>query len=235
MVTKTIISKVGKIDFFAVLPSGTYCFLSLYIAFGIDHDEKTENLWQAIELLIEDVQHYPSTILLILFCIYLLGSILRAIQVSIPEKIFYGEDFPYDESIKSLFKTIKSHSEASDIDTKKIPMIDKGFSPDVYNYWKQVICIESPEGYSDYQEFEARTRYFAAMSLAGLTGFFLALGILLYTCDFSYSLAWQQLVVSIILFSIFGFELHRVRTQEVMRLTGLYLAYRQNKEISNSK
>lgn len=238
MVAKTIISRVGKIDFFAVLPSGTYSFVSIYIALGIDHGNTAppETLWASLDPLIQLTHERPSIILLILFSAYLLGSVLRSVPVSFSEKMMCltGERFPYQESIKGIIDGIKCNPEASKINTEYIPDISKDMNIQIYNYWKDIVCIGSPEGFSNYQEFEARTRFFAGMFLAGLMGMLAALLALVIAGDIFYMPAIYLLILSIILSATYGTNLRRVRIQEVTTLTGLYLAYLQDKHLSDT-
>lgn len=93
MAAKAALGKIGKVDFFACLPSGTYAFISLYLAFSMEIgvDTNGHSLWFEINKLIENTSQKPTSLLLIMFCSYLLGSVLRAIPVSFTERIVHGD------------------------------------------------------------------------------------------------------------------------------------------------
>ncbi len=286
MAARTAMGKIGKIDFFACLPSGAYAFLCLYLAFSIvfgleedskrvvvckpniekvsndkDLEEKIKNfksefeskkkcemlivhstsaedkwtiagfddkkefkrklidnpgselldelkktpvnerkiaelatsklelppnknhgIWNAINQLITKTSKEPTSLLLIIFSAYLLGSIFRALPVSLSEydSLLGNLKFPYGEKIKKLIKDVGDNDGVSQVKKKHLPVVEdlgKLIPPEkdytllaIYNYWKDVICISSPEGFAYYQEFEARTRFFSGMFFSGLFG-----------------------------------------------------------------
>jgi hypothetical protein len=233
MSAKTIISKIGKIDFFAVLPSGTYTFLSLYLLLGLDHTNRNvdESLWSSLEPLVQLTHDKPSVIILILFSAYILGSILRAVPVTSSETFICSKKhkFPYERTVGEMFNSISNHSQLTNVDKKFIPDLSNGLPKHIYNCWKDIVCVCSPDGFAYYQEFEARTRFFAGMFLAGCLGIVCAPLTLLMVQSIFYKPALYLFFVSLIITYLYGRNLQHVRMQEVTTLAGLYLAYTQDK------
>lgn len=443
MATGTAIGKIGKIDFFACLPSGTYAFLCLYLAFsfvfslGEDSERKVDNgkivytvktadaektvefnfsadseitdklgkenndsanegvvgnwakeLVNETKNLIKITSSEPTSLLLIIFVAYLLGSIFRTVPVAFSEfsrhrfRGFYCKnfvknhniEFPYVNSILSQIKYVIRYTNVTSgmekeryplktlvTEIEKIEKIEKilvckkklknyeiksnlkkenntcqselasegskcrelmvffisssgeytisGFYKDeeseikpfksepfedftgelseafeerskdsvilkiiielldwskerkslsVFNYWKNVICTNSPEGFAFYQEFEAKVRLFSSMVVSGKTvgvvGIFLLLlvllplvldmktllGIAIMPWDL-YNLGIPLLFISGLSFYIsyrFAKILVRIRRQESEALTSLYLACTQsvkNQETNSDK
>jgi len=288
MAAGTAIGKIGKIDFFACLPSGTYAFLCLYLAFSIvvgledpervaddgkvvvsvkaadskntvdfnvivdsekadntkNETKKNYGLWNAINQLIKKTSSEPTSLLLIIFSAYLLGSIFRVFPVSWSEYHFLLgiHKFPYRDKIKELIEEAWKNDKVFQVKKELLPLneleklIPSGESSDtllsVYNYWKDVVCINSPEGFAYYQEFEARTRFFSGMFFAGIFGILIAIVAFL---EVTYQNKWDGELVnlfylfctSFVISIIFALNINNVRTQEARTLTGLYLAQRQ--------
>jgi hypothetical protein len=239
MATKTLISKIGKIDFFAVLPSGTYTFLSLYLLLGLDHKQRdvTESAWSSLEPLVHLTHDKPSVIILILFCAYVLGSILRAVPVTKSENFICDNknEFPYGKTVKEMFDSIKTHHRLTHVETELIPELTNGLPKHVYNCWKDIVCVCSPEGFAFFQEFEARTRFFAGMFLAGCIGIVCAPLTSLVVGSILYKPALYLFIVSVIITLLYGRNLQHVRMQEVTTLAGLFLAYVQDNKSSVAK
>jgi hypothetical protein len=232
MAANAAIGKIGKIDFFACLPSGTYVFLCIYLVLNMGED--SYNLMSQIALLSKSTTTNPSSLLLILFCSYLLGSILRAIPVSFSEALIHRKksEFPYEDKLKEMITEIQKHSPVSQVNPELLPSVDHEITKSSYNYWKDVICVNTPEAFVHYQEFEARTRYFSGMFLSGVVGVLIGVAALIYTL-ISYGTAYYLVSLSLILLSAiiassFGCNLQRIRLQEVNTLAGLYLAYIQS-------
>lgn len=234
MAAKSIISKFGKIDFFAVLPSGTYTFLSLYFLLGLDHQQRDvhESLWSSLEPLVHLTHDKPPVIILILFSAYILGSILRAVPVTNSENFICSKEhrFPYERTVKKMFDSIKSNPQLTNIDSHVVPDLSDGLPKHVYNCWKDIVCVCSPEGFAYYQEFEARTRFFAGMFLAGCIGIVCAPLTLLLAGSIFYKPALLLFFVSLIITYLYGRNLQHVRMQEVTTLAGLFLAYTQDRQ-----
>jgi hypothetical protein len=238
MAVKTIVSKIGKIDFFAVLPSGTYTFLSLYLLLGLDHKQRdiSESAWSSLEPLVHLTHDKPSVIILILFSAYVLGSILRAVPVSKSESFICDNknEFPYGKEVKEMFDSIKTHHQLTYVETGLIPDLTNGLPKHVYNCWKDMVCVCSPEGFAYFQEFEARTRFFAGMFLAGCIGIVCAPLTSLVVGSILYEPALYMFIVSVIITLLYGRNLQHVRMQEVTTLAGLFLAYVQDSKSSNA-
>ncbi|HHM06263.1 MAG TPA: hypothetical protein ENJ19_11080 [Gammaproteobacteria bacterium] len=235
---KAALGKIGKIDFFAVLPSGTYILLSFYIFVIAGTDSQMQggaSLWAAFIPLVDLTHSKPTTLLLMLFSSYLLGSVLRALPVSFSEKavnMFFSdkEPFPYQSELDNFFSELKRNSRIAGIDGHTVPDGGNAITKRVFNYWKHVICLHAPEAFVNYQEFEARTRFFSGMFLAGAIGAFVSL--LCLVKALSYAPAWYLLVLSVLVALSYGLSVRRVRVQEATTLAGLYLAYLQHTKVN---
>ena len=161
MAARTAIGKIGKIDFFACLPSGAYAFLCLYLVFsivfgfGVDSERvvddgkvafsvkaaesektidfemivdskatndlkkevigsvnKNPEIWNAINKLIKKTTSEPTSLLLIIFASYILGSVFRAFPVKNAEILnnYPKSEFPYAEEIIKQINRIKNYA-----------------------------------------------------------------------------------------------------------------------------
>ena len=110
---------------------------------------------------------------------------------------------------------------------KKNIGISKGIPMFVFNYWKDFVCISSPEGFEFYQTFETRSRMFAGMIFAGLVGILGSLLIIYLTRNYSCEVGLTLFLFSLALYITFGANFRRVRTQEAQVLLMIYLAYFQ--------
>ncbi len=268
MAAGTAIGKIGKIDFFSCLPSGAYAFLCLYLAFsivfslGVDSEKVLDGgnatATVSVKLIIDETNNLitktslePTSLLLLIFFAYLLGSIFRAFPVSNAE-FFYKcqkSEFPYEIRILELIDQIHEYANTSPNIKAELSLLKNqiNLANDqekkegkenllaVYNYWKDVLCTNSPEAFLYYQEFEARTRFFSSMIFSGLISGSLvtASGLLLWIFypnlpSWSYYSLFILSLASFIIFFIFRQYITHIRTQELQTLTGLYLSYIQS-------
>jgi len=224
------ISKIGKVEFFAVMPSGFYV---LNIAFILLYEEAwtqpADSLWDHISPLADLTKENPVILIFILFGSYLLGSILRAIPVGWSErvsKLGVPSKFPY----QARLETVRTHLENTGCfytqDTCDLFIQgDTDSIHSVFNHWKDILCVNCPEAFDYYRAFEARTRFFSNMFLAGLTGLIGALIMIGRTDNLRYGPAWYLLGISLIIIVPFGLQLKRVRLQEVKVLQSLMIAW----------
>lgn len=232
---RTTLNKISKVEFFAVLPAGTYVMLSIYLYFVSVDSNNSTTLWHEFKLLIELTHSQPTALLLLVFCSYLLGSVLRAIPVSYAEKLMDAfrkdvETFPYPDHTKGIISRLNDKSDIANIKTSVNPNLDKEVCKNVYNYWKDVVCIRTPTAFSHYQEFESRTRFFSSMCMAGVVGIIVSGVILFENLHSLHTPAVYLLILSTCVTLAYGLNIKRVRGQEVSTLTGLYIAHIQNKE-----
>jgi hypothetical protein len=90
--------------------------------------------------------------------------------------------------------------------------------------WKHALSHRSPEAYAYFRTVEAKSRFVAAMLLAGLLGL---IGSMVYMAIVGSSVALEQLaLVSILLAVVFGGHLPKVCRQEVSALLTLSEATR---------
>jgi hypothetical protein len=231
MAAQASLAKISKIEFFACLPSGTYFFICLYLFFNIDTDKNgsSQALWSLVLELVASTSRNPTSVLGILFTAYLLGSILRAIPVSYAERMMQWKksEFPYKENISALIDNATKYCEASGIKKDDLPLHDRDTTAIIFNYWKDVLCVNSPNAFDNYREFEARTRFFAGMFLSGFAGIITSVAAFVKYGLHSPAVLYL-FITSLIIAIVFGKGIKTVRKQEVSTLVGLYIAYIQS-------
>jgi hypothetical protein len=186
-------------------------------------------------------------VVFVLFTAYLFGSIIRSVSVRWAEYITFPfrSVFPkkaelkksYNEIIKletkevkiefeSLFyppaspKTDESKIESETDETNSILDKDKTIPGDIFNYWKDVLCVRNDKAFEYYQTFETQSRYSAGMVWASAFGVFISiLRGLLYP-----PIHWGIVFISIGVYIVFSWHLRRVRKQESKVLMFLYIA-----------
>lgn len=234
------LSKIGKVEFFAVMPSGFYV---LNIAFILLYEKAwhppADALWDHINPMLELTKDNPVILIFILFVSYLLGSILRAIPVGWSErvsKLGIRSQFPYQIDIE----TVRTHLEETrcfytqDTCDLSIPG-DTDSIHVVFNHWKDILCVNSPEAFDYYRAFEARTRYFSNMFLSGLAGIIGSLIMMGRSGNLQYGPAWYLFGISLIILVPFGLQLKRVRLQEVKVLQSLMIAWNHKEKLYKTK
>ena len=184
-------------DFFTVLPSGFYVLLAL--STSIPLNTIYVNLLTAnTPLNINILSNVWYIGIFILFCSYVLGSILTAfpcnwtqyfiaVIIAVILSLCKLSLKRYDSKSLGFCKIIKDHAQFPHYETLK-KYIDamgtnnttkKGFNEnvlcdgvpiEVFNLWKNNLNYDKPEIFKYYQTFEAQSRFFAAMLWACLTG-----------------------------------------------------------------
>lgn len=222
MAADSLLNRINKMDFFAVLPTGFYSFIMIGFWFVVQPDQK--NIMKAISPIATTLKDNPVYLVFLLFASYLFGSIIRALKVEWAERVYppFTSRFPFPTELKKALTTIKQ-SKSLKIDISKLPDIEKNFANDEFNYWKDVLCVESEYGFEYYETFETRTRFSAGMVWAGVIG--IISGFLMFKQNVN--IAWQMLAMSVVVYLAFGFHLRRVRIQESKALLFLYVALKQ--------
>lgn len=256
MPDKTIIGHFSKGEFFSVLPPGFYIFLIFCFCWMFYHhpDTSQKSLLTIIDSLRDEQLKslFFPLLLFILFASYIFGSISRALPVSRIEQTFplcqnkfpyftfsrcefpyplhavppFHCHFPYPDKLSDAVTTLEKQGLKQNID------LNKGVPPSVFNYWKDFVCIASPQGFEFYQTFETRSRMFAGMIFAGLVGIFGSLLIIYLTWNYSREVGLTLLFFSLALYITFGVNFRRVRAQEAQVLLMIYLAYLQHNKIN---
>ncbi len=222
MATDSLLDRINKVDFFAVLPPGFYSVLLL--GFLLKFPQNATTMIEALSPIAFVLKENPVYLIFLLFAAYLFGSIIRALKVKWAEKVSppFRSDFPYQDELKIALETLKK-SQAIKVDTTKFPDLSGGVSEDVFNYWKDVLCAKSDKAFDYYESFETRARFSAGMVWAGVVGMIASLS-MLFRCV---TVGWQLLVLSLVVYIAFGFHLRRVRKQEAKALLFLYVAHLQ--------
>ena len=233
MPLNTFASQFTRSDFFAVIPTGLYNFCVFYSCFSLSNGYLADNntLWGVILQLSSDMYDYPLLSLFVLFASYLIGNVLRALPVYWAVKTLppYSAKFPNPEILKEVVDTIEENHQATMIkkSNKKLPDLSKGVPMHVYNYWKDILCLKTPEGFQYYQNFETRVRFFTGMVWAAWTGVAGSIYIMIARSDFFHGVGFPLLIISFVLLIAFGANIRRVRRQESRALVTLFLAYLQ--------
>ncbi len=231
MPTGSTLTKIGKVDFFAVLPGGLYVLLVVILIVNTNSNalNNSHALWDQMSPIVTQIHDQPITLLFMLFASYLLGSILRAMRVRWVEYMIppFKKSFPYDIKLIAELDELNKHYEATRHNPNNTPDLTDGLPMRVFNYWKDVLCIRSPQGFDYYQTFEAKSRYFASMFVSGLIGIIGALVLFLRADSSSCIIARQLFILSGILVLAFGSQFRRVRFQEAKALLFLYVSHLQ--------
>jgi hypothetical protein len=231
MPAQNIIGKFGKGEIFTVLPPGFYTFIVVYSCYTVTGLPKNEltSLWMIIHKLSTDIQNNPILLLLILFGSYLFGSIIRTVPVFLAEKTIppHSANFPYPGILVDVLETMKNYKGTERDSAGKLPNIENGIPMDVFNYWKDLLCVNSIEGFDYYQTFEVRSRFFAGMIWAGWFGIFGGIYVLISTPSIVWRVAFAILIISIGVLAAFGLNFRRVRKQEAKALLLILIAYLQ--------
>lgn len=228
-----MLNRIGKVDFFAVLPAGFYVFVVFLIVFGLATSPTTGttiSIWKPISDLVATAVGKPVTLVLVLFGSYLIGSSLRAFPVKWAEKATppFRLEFPYPLELQRVISELEKQKEASGFNPNKSLSISDDLKMSVFNYWKDKLCMKSPDGFSYYQSFEARTRYFAGMFWAGCIGVIGGLIIIFQIPNGSLDQKFGVLVLSIMIMVVFGGQFRRVREQEARVLVSLFAVLQQD-------
>ncbi len=247
MSSQSILGRFSKSDFFSVLPPGFYIFIVSYTTYSAATSEKADStILSDILKLSNDIRTDPFLIVFVLFASYLLGSIIRAIPIRFLCRFTppFHDDFPYPIRLNELINHLRNNRdrlgyENNDLsilpELKDLDKINKKEKfefireySDIYNYWKAVLCINSPGGFDYYETYETRVRFFAGMVWAGLVG--IILGIIVYFTTDSHLTSGVLFLVSLLIMFVFRINFHRVRGQEAKELVLLIAAYLKNTE-----
>jgi len=216
------LSKIGTLDFLAVLPSGVFTFLVTYLVLSGSTLPGTESsLWLAVRQMVADTLGNPLILLCVLFVSYFFGSILRA---------FPGEWIVAALHIGRRRYPRRRASDKEPGQRRRVTfraMQARPFKPRwpdvipraVINEWKYALSHRSPEAYAYFRTVEAKSRFAAAMLWAGVLGI---AGSAVYMLVIGAAVAVSQLaLVSIFLTVVFGSQLPKVCRQEVSALLTL--------------
>ena len=230
----SITQKTPKLDYFSVFPAGFYVLL--LVAILISNDGPNKTLWEELRTLSVTIYENPMDLIIVLFASYLFGSIFRALPVEWADTLsrpFNNEKFPYSKDLLNSIKLLKDNRESAGISIDNLPNTEIDISSNIYNYWKNSICLNAPEAFEHYLTYEARVRFFASMFFSGLFGIIVGYILLAQVSILEYSAAWQIIAFSSFILLVFGLELRRVRRQESKLLLMLFISYLQrNNDIS---
>ncbi len=228
MPEKSMIGQFHKSEFFAVLPPGFFAFTVLYSCVAVDFSSDP-SLWSVLDALASKLQQSPVLLIFLLVGCYLLGSVFRALPVNWIEKSIppFRVEFPYPQLLKEMVDILSSHGRVTRHDHSKVPDLSMGLPMDVFNYWKDVLCVNSTEGFEYYQSFETRVRLFAGINWAAWVGVIGSLSIVARSGSISNRVAVSLLFLSLVLLATFASNFRRARRQEARALTLIFIAYLQ--------
>lgn len=230
---KNIIGQFSKSDFFSVLPPGFYIFLVTYSCVALNFIETQAEpkltILTVFELLFTQIHKQPIILIFILFACYMLGSIFRALPVYWAEKTIppFCANFPYPDILCEVIETLNTNQSTTIHNISKMPNLKNGVPMHVFNYWKDVLCVNSPEGFEYYQSFETRVRFFSGIIWASWSGIFGALYIILRETNLFHAIGLPLLFLSLVLLITYGANFRRIRRQEARALLLIFSAYLQ--------
>jgi hypothetical protein len=194
---------------------------------SIDKSPNVSSLWSIFTELSGQVNKTPAILIFILFACYLFGSIVRAMPVFWAARIITptSVQFPYEANLKKAIEKLNENVNASRHDLSRVPDLNGGLPIEVFNYWKDRLCIKSPEGFDYYKTFETRVRFFAGMIWASVIGLFGGGYIFFVKRDPQHL---SLMLISILLLIIFGSNFSRIRKSEARALLTLYTAHLQD-------
>ncbi len=236
MAARSAFAKFGKTDFFAVLPTGFFIFLALALFFSPDLDDGAKHFWEQLSQFTGALKANPAYLLFVLFASYIIGSVFRAFPVEwaafpVPP---YGKDrtgFPYPDFLLEKLEVLNDNVWVAGHDPTKTPIITQAMDArhlkTIFNFWKNVMCVQEPEAYDEYKTYEARSRFFTGMFWAGLAGVITGIAIFFRVGSMIHYSALELTVSSLVLILFFGFQLRRVREQEAKTLLFMYVTYLQ--------
>ena len=226
-----ILGQFSRGEFFSVIPSGFYIFLVTYscVAFDLIEKPKEQTVLKIFQSLSNHIYQQPVSLIFILFACYMLGSVFRTLPVYWAEKSIppFSTDFPSPVVLKEVMETLNNNQNITKHDISKMPSIKDGVPRHVYNYWKDVLCVNSSEGFQYYQTFETRVRLFSGIIWASWSGILGGLYIILREREITSSVGLPILLISLVLLITFGSNFSRVRRQESRALLLIFSAYLQ--------
>ncbi len=223
-----MLSRVAHVEFFAVLPAGLYItvvgFMTADVALSPPLDSNV--LVRLLEH-VEGVQKDAGRVLLAIFAAYVAGSILRVLPVRWVEQVIppFKSTFPSIRRLSTFRAEVIANAAHFSHDVTRLPSLGQTVPMSVFNHWKNLVCLNSADGFRYYQDFEARSRFFAGMFWASLVGVVLPLAALHAT---SWPPVLQLIVPSALLLVLFGSQFRRVRAQEAQVLYSVYSALCQD-------
>ncbi len=233
---KSFLSHFSRGDFFAVLPPGFYIFMVIYSSIYLHFADKNSNpsILDVITELEKHIQGNPVSIIFIVFICYLLGSLFRAMPVnwavrSIPP---FKASFLEKARLNKIIETVNDNVKAIKHDISKMPVLlnkeeTKYIDSHIFNFWKDILCINSIEGFEYYQIFETRVRFFSGIIWASWCGIIGGVYMMFQGNDFFNPVGFPIFLLSFILLASFGMNIRRIREEEAKALLLLYSAYLQ--------
>jgi len=230
MPTRIFFNKFSKNELFAVFPPGFYILMVAYSCYVASQACSSSSLWSVFAKLAGAVRDNPAYLLFILFAAYLFGSIFRALPVAWAERTipWFTSHFPYENVLEETLSVLNRNTPASKHNPRKGPSLSRGLPKRVFNYWKDALCVNSPEGFEYYQAYEARSRLFAGMIWAGWSGVVGSAVALGFAWRVSPSIGLGMLILSAAMLGAFGCNFRRVRRQEAQALLLIYTAWLQS-------
>lgn len=208
----TVFPRVGIVDFFGTLPGGYVLLYSLL------HFEDARSLRDSLTLLTG--QDRAILVVGYVGVAYVLGSFLRAAPVGWLERWAWIQEKGIFKWIPARFRTTRfpfpdriryallnfAHS------SHKIGAANPSML--IFDYWKAVICRESPNLFGHVKTLEAKTRFFVGLIYACLISLMV----------FCFTEKWNMLLVDLLLLPPLMYALLRARREEASEVLWAYLA-----------
>ena len=231
MPARTIVVQFSKSEFFSVLPPGFYTFMVVYSCYAVSvpQNVRPSTLWMILHTLSTEIHGNPVLLIFVLFACYLFGSILRTLPVSWAEMTVRPRNprFPYPDVLSGVLSELARHGAATRHDPAKLPDLADGVPMNLFNYWKDLLCLQSAEGFEYYQTFETRVRFFGGLIWSAWLGILGTIYIFSVAWTTSWLIGLTILVISLVVLATFGLNFRRVRRQEAKALLLIFTAHLQ--------
>lgn len=234
-----------KGDFFSIMAPGFHLLVALLIL--ILSSSAKYNKYLDVNHLMNsaiNLNSYWPLYILAVFLAYLFGNFLRAIPVRNADNlckklfswtagkksslvaIYYSDSFPYHSALTRLLDNLRANGFPKDL----FSVPDKSTVHTAFNFFKTVLCAESPSAFEYTQTLESRVRLFAGMFWSSCVAIAISLILGILALISTSSVTWSPfhtglLFASLAVAVLLGGQLPRVRGQEVEYVFLAYLAY----------
>lgn len=235
MPMKTVVNRINVSDIASIIAPGFYLYFAVHIfytayyQFNGEHALASANsFWDILFHFSTSLYEKPSMLLFIFFASYLLGTVLRAIPVRFTESLIppFHSRFPYPDALNNVLATLRANKTLIRYNEDFFPAQIEHVHMNVFNYWKNLLCLKALAVFHHYKSFENRSRFFAGMILSSLAATIASI-IMNFVNQSCSSVYIPLFVLSGTLFTIFGVNFRRIRRQEAEALFTMYIAFLQ--------
>ncbi|MEZ4746800.1 MAG: hypothetical protein R3C41_12060 [Calditrichia bacterium] len=245
------LNRINTLDLFGVVIPGMYLAANVSLlgfAF-IDRTQSNQTPWEIINTAVSGLN--ISGFLILIISGLLLGSMARAFPVKTVDQVsgwlnrltsfskrkkgHYSHEFPYNVMLETIFKNIKSEFNLDDKSAP--PKTEETYlkRTGIFNFWKILICRESPELFALISSAEARVRMIVGIIWSTAWSSLISLIALVLP----YFSQWHEpfilsLAVSVILCLLFTLQLRPMRHEEVRSVFLAFLSLQRKQDLTNN-